>query len=144
MSCTYPRTYIHYSSTHIMSGCQLLLTNEVKVWMTAQSGILSCSWYVKLYTTEDLFRSHRNEKSVHCFYLIPQRYCWVKNIECVHALTVVFSRQCSRWWCWLSNREVDLLNRWSSSVELCETHTETHRRRHRKLVLRYIFLLGRH
>lgn len=37
------------------------------------------------------------------------------------ALTVVFSKQCSRWWCWLSIREVDLL--FSSSVLPWNKHT---------------------
>lgn len=35
----------------------------------------------------------------------------------VLVLTVVFSRQCSRWWCWLSIKEVPLVMCCSSSVD---------------------------
>lgn len=56
---------------------------------------------------------------------------------CVRALTVVFSRQCSRWWCWLSNREVDLLSRCSSSMELCDTHTHARTQTQRMRALHF-------
>ena len=44
----------------------------------------------------------------------------------MRVLTVVFSRQCSRWWCWLSRRDVDLLRRCSSSVEPWNKHVHGH------------------
>lgn len=42
---------------------------------------------------------------------------WPRLGRAVLVLTVVFSRQCSRWWCWLSIKEVPFVMCCSSSVD---------------------------
>ena len=47
-------------------------------------------------------------------------FCEYEGGKSCRLLTVVFSRQWSRWWCWVSKLELDLLTKACSSSEDCE------------------------
>lgn len=117
-----------------LCSCFSLYVSKEKCEKVPQTVVIGLNYFGKYHRAihEDCLVSiilcQSDSDYVFVLRLLQRSFQFEHSQQCWAVPTVVFSRQCSRWWCWLSNREMDLISFCSSSsfsLKITHKHTQT-------------------